>query len=273
MKILNWNCRGLSSPRAIPNLRKIAQQQEPDIIFLSETLARVDKLESLRIALKFEACFTVDVEGRSGGLAVLWKHAAICSILNFSRNFINVLVQEDGKEDWRITSYYGYPERSRRQLAWDLLRNLHGMSAIPWCIIGDFNDLLSQEDKYGLHPHPNSLCDGFRQAVTDCNLVDMPLIGHQFTWIKSRGTNHVIEERLDRALASQEWLLLHPQATLTNLLASHSDHSPILLDSEPQQRSRKNFQFRFENKWLLEDDIKEVVHTGWRGGDDSALEN
>ncbi|GAU30671.1 hypothetical protein TSUD_31430 [Trifolium subterraneum] len=36
-------------------------------------------------------------------------------------------------------------------------------------------------------------------------------------------------ERLDRAMASTSWLQLFPQVRLSNLLASHSDHSPILL--------------------------------------------
>ncbi|GAU25945.1 hypothetical protein TSUD_16830 [Trifolium subterraneum] len=91
--------------------------------------------------------------------------------------------------EWRLTCYYVYPERSRRRAAWDLLRAL----------------------------------------VSDCDLTDIPIEGHQFTWIKSRGTPHVIEERLDRAMASTSWLQLFPQVRLTNLLASHSDHSPILL--------------------------------------------
>ncbi|GAU36186.1 hypothetical protein TSUD_274640 [Trifolium subterraneum] len=117
-----------------------------------------------------------------------------------------------------------------RLAAWDLLRALGNMSSIPWCIIGYFNDLLSQTDKKGIHPHPNGLCMGFRQAVSDCDLTDIPIEGHQFTWIKSRGTPHVIEERLDRTMASTSWLQLFPQ-----------------------------------NSWLKEPDLEDVVVEGWGG--------
>ncbi|GAU43270.1 hypothetical protein TSUD_36200 [Trifolium subterraneum] len=144
---------------------------------------------------------TIDVEGKSGGLAVFWKDSSKCRVLNYTRNFINMLVEDEQWGEWRLTCYYGYPERSRRRAAWDLLRALGNMSSIPWCIIGDFNDLLSQADKKG----------------------------SSVTWIKSRGTPHEIEERLDRAMASTSWLQLFPQVRLTNLLASYSDHSPILL--------------------------------------------
>ncbi|GAU47759.1 hypothetical protein TSUD_387180 [Trifolium subterraneum] len=153
----------------------------------------------------------IGVEGRSGGLPVFWKDSSKCRVLNYTRNFINMLVEDEQWGEWRLTCYCGYPERSRRRAAWDLLRVLGNMSSIPWCIIGDFNDLLAQADKKGIHPHPNGLCMGFRQVVSDCDLTDIPIEGHPFTWIKSRGTPHVIEERLDRAMASTSWLQLFPQ--------------------------------------------------------------
>ncbi|PNX79596.1 endonuclease/exonuclease/phosphatase family protein, partial [Trifolium pratense] len=144
----------------------------------------------------YDSCLSIDVEGCSGGLAVMWKESSSCRVMNYSRNFINLLVEDQNKGDWRITCYYGYPERGRRRNAWQLLRDLCDMSQLPWCIIGDFNDLLSQEDKRGVHPHPNWLCSGFRQAVNDCDLSDIEMAGYSFTWVKSRGTPHMIEERL-----------------------------------------------------------------------------
>ncbi|GAU22559.1 hypothetical protein TSUD_93270 [Trifolium subterraneum] len=188
MIILSWNCRGLGGPSAIPNLKKLAWGHKPDILFLSETLSHNRHIESIRVMLGFDSCLAIDVEGRSGGLAVFWKDSSKCRVLNYTRNFINMLVEDEQWGEWRLTCYYGYPERSMRRAAWDLLRVLGNMSSIPWCIIGDFNDLLSQADKKGIHPHPNGLCMGFRQAVNDCDLTDIPIEGHLFTWIKSRGT-------------------------------------------------------------------------------------
>ncbi|GAU48756.1 hypothetical protein TSUD_185510 [Trifolium subterraneum] len=57
------------------------------------------------------------------------------------------------------------------------------MFSIPWCIIGDFNDLLSQADKKGTSVYLD----------------------------KESRYPHVIEERLDRAMASTSWLQLFPQ--------------------------------------------------------------
>lgn len=109
MKILSWKCRGLSFPSEIPNLKKLAQQQKPDIIFLVETLSNSRKLENIRVLLKFEACLSIDVEGRSGGIVMIWRKVGNCNVLNYSRNFVNIIFTDSEKGDWRLTCYYGFP--------------------------------------------------------------------------------------------------------------------------------------------------------------------
>ncbi|PNX92542.1 ribonuclease H [Trifolium pratense] len=160
----------------VPQSTEVPRVENDDMVNQVERKRRRAEL-SIGTITGFDSCLAIDVEGRSGGLAVLWKDS----------------------------------KRSRRRQAWDLLRELGNMSLLPWCIIGDFNDLLSHEDKKGIHPHPNWLCMGFREAISDYDLSDIPLEGHPFTWIKSRGTNHVIEERLDRAMTNLSWLGLFPQ--------------------------------------------------------------
>jgi len=48
---------------------------------------------------------------------------------------------------WHFTGYYGYLEIERRKETWDFLRTLAQDNTLPWCIMGDFNDILSNEDK------------------------------------------------------------------------------------------------------------------------------
>lgn len=94
MKILNWNCQGVNNLRVIPNLRGMAHKHLPNVIFLSKTLTKTQRLESIRVMLRYNSCLAVDVEGRSGDLAVLSKDSVQCQILKYSRNFINVLIQD-----------------------------------------------------------------------------------------------------------------------------------------------------------------------------------
>jgi hypothetical protein len=103
--------------------------------------------------------------------------------------------------------------------------------------MGDFNDLLSQADKKGALPHPNLLCNGFHSAVSDCDLIDIQLEGYLYTWVKSEGTPNVIQERLDRAMANSEWLIMHLEAKPLKIIASHFNHSPILLHMTPMTQN------------------------------------
>ena len=120
-------------------------------------------------------------------------------------------------------------------------------STLPWCCIGDFNDICSNEEKRGNTPHPAHLMRGFCEAISDSRLQDIPLQGYQFTWERGRGTEHWVEERLDRAVANTNWLSLFPTAKLTNLVAMESGHSPIELQTVQRQVVRQKFRFRFEN--------------------------
>lgn len=111
------------------------------------------------------------------------------------------------------------------------MRQLASVNDFPWACIGDYNDLLPA-DKKGRVEHPQWLYRGFREAVSDCNLIDIPLLGYNYTWHKSRGSVNVVEERLDRAMANPSWHARFPNATLHCLVAPVLDHHPILLTTD-----------------------------------------
>ncbi|RVW43273.1 hypothetical protein CK203_105923 [Vitis vinifera] len=135
--------------------------------------------------------------------------------------------------------------------------------------IGDFNELMHQSEKRGNHPHPGSLIEAFRQAVTDCGLSDLGYVGYAYTWERGRGTTWWVEERLDRALVSVDWKHLFNQSRLIHLSVSTSDHLPVLLELRkfvPRQSLRR---FKYENSWSLEPQCYEVVRQSWGSNGDS----
>lgn len=184
-------------------------------------------------------------------------------MINFSRNFINFELIDSQVGTLRLTGFYGFPESSLRRESWNLLRNLSNNVNHPWCVIGDFNNILSSDDKGSRVPRPSWLINGFRDVVSSCNLIDIPLIGYPFTWEKSKGKLDAVEERLDMALVSESWIQCFPNSKLLNLIAPMSNNSPILLSpDDPPPRSYIH-RFKFENVWLQEPNISEVVASGW----------
>ncbi|XP_074337078.1 uncharacterized protein LOC141674256 [Apium graveolens] len=122
---------------------------------------------------------------------------------------------------------------------WGLLRNFSRDSNLSWRVIGDMNNIISQEEKRGGAAYPQRLIDGFNKALEDAELKDLDLYGHPFKWERGRDTEVWIEIRLDRAL------------------------SPILLDPKTGRLQRSNRRFRFENAWLLEPLCSQIVKDNW----------
>lgn len=87
---------------------------------------------------------------------------------------------------------------------------------LPW------QSTARQDKKKGHVPAQQWLINGFQEAILDCNLIDIPLEGYQFTWRKSLGTAHAVEEDLDRALATPKLFQVYHRARLKNLLAAYS---------------------------------------------------
>uniref|UniRef100_A0A803PEP9 Endonuclease/exonuclease/phosphatase domain-containing protein n=1 Tax=Cannabis sativa TaxID=3483 RepID=A0A803PEP9_CANSA len=215
------------------------------------------------MSLGFEGFFVVVAQGRSGGLALLWKNQEEVKVEPFSTNHIDSLTTLDGQREFRFTGIYGEPNRSLRKNTWDLLRTLHGRSTAPWCLMGDFNNVLCQGEKLGGLPYPSWLIDGFQEVVQQCELIDLDLCGHPFTWEKSRDTAHWIEARWDRAMVSNSWLNLFSSSKLFNLEISSSDHSPLLLDVLFRETIAQARSFKFENFWTSHQDCEDVVRRNW----------
>ncbi|XP_019178334.1 PREDICTED: uncharacterized protein LOC109173550 [Ipomoea nil] len=168
-----------------------------------------------------------------------------------------------GSPKWRLTGFYGYSDRGRRRESWQLLRTLSSLSTLPWVVMGDYNDILDQSEKYGRTPHPQWLINGFRDAVADSGLVDVPFSGHQFTWVKSRGTDHMIEEKLDRFLANDSWLNMFEGAQALSLSTTYSDHLPLVITPVMRPRTRRKARFCFDNMWIREESRREIVAHSW----------
>lgn len=233
MKILVWNCRGLGNPTSVQVLVDIIHSKKPDVVFLIETLVGQIKLEPIRMRLGFEGLLTVENRGHSGGLACFWKSSQLLSIKSFSNRHIDTIVTHPANgRQWRLTGFYGEPDRNRRHLGWNLLKQLSRQENLPWAVVGDFNDIMFPSEKKGGNPQPNWLMEGFREAVDSSGLSNFNFSGHQFTWEKSRGKPEWIQAKLDRILVLDTWRDFFGGAQASSLVTSRSDHLPLLLDLE-----------------------------------------
>ena len=67
-----------------------------------------------------------------------------------NRWYIDALIDSDSEIGiWRLTGFYGNPEAHKRVESWATLTRLGQRFDKPWVCIGDFNEVLSVNEKEG----------------------------------------------------------------------------------------------------------------------------
>ncbi|RYR17605.1 hypothetical protein Ahy_B03g062308 [Arachis hypogaea] len=162
---------------------------------------------------------------------------------------------------WLCNFVYGNPNFKKRQQQWREITVSCRSEGEPQLFIGDFNDILSQVEKVGLHPKPQNQVREFRNFVDSNALIDLELKGGGFTWFSNPRNGFVTRERIDMALGNWQWRMMYPHAYLSSMPATSSDHSPLILDLNPVHNVRRSF--KFEAFWADHEDCENVVRRGW----------
>ncbi|EPS61587.1 hypothetical protein M569_13207, partial [Genlisea aurea] len=261
-----WNCQGMGSPWTVRRLKELIVQFSPSFIFLCETKCSSCKLSWVKNHYPYFGFF-VDAVGASGGLALFWKKELDVSLLSYSKWYIDVSINISfGDVQCRVTGFYDNPISSSRPDSWNLLRRLHRHSLRPWICVGDFNEVLFPHEVSSLASRPTAQMVGFRRALMDCGLTDLPYHGHPFTWSNKRKHPQTVRARLDRAVASTSWLQCYPCTSTSHLSFGGSDHAPLWIQSAPPSAGdglRKSRRFRFEARWMQLPGCDSTIRTAW----------
>ncbi|XP_077251802.1 uncharacterized protein LOC143891029 [Tasmannia lanceolata] len=146
------------------------------------------------------------------------------------------------KSEWLFSGVYGPFTTAEKGLFWEELVKVRERCSHPWCIGGDFNKIKEVGERLGCNRVNNNM-KGFSDFIAVNELVDLPLGGASFTWVRGQSRS-----RLDRFLISGKWLEFVPEVFQKALPHMVSDHCPILLD--PRMESWGPSPFRFEIAWL-----------------------
>ncbi|XP_021746063.1 uncharacterized protein LOC110711934 [Chenopodium quinoa] len=109
--------------------------------------------------------------------------------------------------------------------------------------------------------------NNFRNAINSCALQNVPFTGYEFTYDDGREGIHNTRCRLDRALATDAWLMKFPDSLLIHLDCEWSDHAPIKLVLELQNTMKLGEKpFKFEHILQTDYGCEGVVQNAWEGG-------
>lgn len=115
-------------------------------MFLMETKHCRNVLVDLKVWLGYDRVFTVNPRGLSGGLAVFWKSSIKLDIKFSDKNLIDMHVQF-GDICFFLSCIYGEPAPEGKSKVWERLSRIGVNRKEKWCMIGDFNEILSNNEK------------------------------------------------------------------------------------------------------------------------------
>ena len=210
----------------------------------------------------FSGGWEVPRVGLSGGLILAWTPKQNLKVIHSSEHLIHTNCLDNKGCPLSITFVYGHPEHSKREAVWHKLKSLKCGAHSNWLCIGDFNQVLKQDEKFAFHQGNLVGAPLFQQVIDELQLCDLAASRQRFTWMNNRDDEDFVMERLDRAFASIDWVNSYPLYSLRNLLIIRSDHGPFILDLEVQGPSRKR-PFRFEQMWLTHPGCREMIQQAW----------
>lgn len=230
MRIVVWNVRGLNAPARRNAVFQVVSTVSPSIVCLQETKLEVVSQAIVQHCLgnKFERFFYLPAAGTRGGILLAWDESVtMLSRPHYTPNSLTALVQSLGAREWWMTCVYGPQEDSAKVEFMQELVDIRDLHTGPWLIAGDFNLLVTQDDKSNDMVNRRML-GRFRAKLNRWELKELYLNGRRYTWSNERQVATL--EKIDHVFVSNEWDEAFPSCFLLALGMAVSDHCPLLLE-------------------------------------------
>jgi exonuclease III len=239
-------------------LRECIKTENPDILLLQETKCAGREAEDIfRNSWRNGEFLFQDSVGASGGLAILWNPQTVTLLHPFStRDTLTALFKDiASSKEGVITNVYGPQSIQDKERFIQSLHYIQTLIQSPnWIIGGDFNMILTLEEKAGGSKRLEQDSGMFITLIEQLNMVDIETRNGIFTWSNKRTGHHHVACRLDRFLTTEALLESEPAVEANIMPKTGSDHWPIVFSMDPGFPPRPK-PFRFEKFWLSHPDF------------------
>ncbi|CAN6218601.1 unnamed protein product [Urochloa humidicola] len=261
--VVSWNVRGLGDSDKCDVVKDALSTASPSIICVQETKLHSVTPQKARSFLPVShatSLHSLSANGSRGGVLTAWNASSfsLTSFITRKHTLTTVLTSTTSNHILTITNVYAPSDHRDSHDFLDGLRELKPHISGPWLLAGDFNLVRSAADKKGGAPDAR-LCAAFNATLEDIGVIELPLLDKLFTWSNQRADP--VLARLDRVFVNNEQCAAFPNSTLTSLVRTTSDHTPIL--ASLATTIPKSNLFRFENAWLRNATFLPSVLPSW----------
>ncbi|KAL9227684.1 hypothetical protein vseg_003343 [Gypsophila vaccaria] len=256
-----WNVRGMNSCRKQNEISYFLQNKEIGLFGLIETKVKNNALALVQSNFRHWSVSTNNGYHKGGRIWIVWRPQAYhVQFLEYNAQYVHLKVENLARrQSFYYTVVYAFNSAQDRLPLWNHLRKLASMVSGPWAVGGDFNCVLSADEKVGGNL-PMGV-EQFRRCIADCGLLDVHSVGAYYTWNNRQKAADRVYSKLDRFLINKEWSDCFPDAYAHFLPEGVSDHSPCLIYFSVKDQCRKSF--KYYNMWGKADNFLSVVTMAW----------
>ena len=195
MLIFNLNIRGLGGGIKARYLRQVIAGEGAEIVCIQETKTTIFSDARCFALWGDNEVGWIHNEGENGGgsLLTMWKK----SVLGYESHvmgkrffaFFGKLLRSDMR--CVIVNVYAACTYTDKKRLWEELSNIKAASQdLLWCFCGDFNAVRTKSERKSIYG--SVWCSreiyGFNNFIETNLLLDLPLVGKNYTWFKANGS-------------------------------------------------------------------------------------
>ncbi|XP_060168986.1 uncharacterized protein LOC132599797 [Lycium barbarum] len=200
----------------------------------------------------------------SNKIWIFWYKDIECSIYASEDQMVTYrIINNINAKEFFLSVVYAKSKSTGREFLWGYMRTLASTTNSPWAVCGDFNSILTMDEKFGGKPHRIGKSIPFIECLHDCGLMDIGYSGNRFTWCNERKEDKIIWKRLDRMLVNDKWNDLFANSEVIHLPRVSSDHCPLLITCGNGQENYIKY-FKFLNFWVDQPDFLDIVKDNWK---------
>ncbi|XP_016479310.1 uncharacterized protein LOC107800622 [Nicotiana tabacum] len=231
-----------------------------------ETKVKVKGVERVKRKLGTEWEIVTDyISTLNGRIWVCWKPSLVeVKILMTGSQIVHCQVKDKGSQfSCHTTFVYSFNTVSCRKKIWQHLRLINTTMTEPWIVLGDFNTILTTNDRINGALVQQAEMQDFQDCVEDIGLGQICRRGCKYSW----SNKHVPEDRnyslIDWAIGNQYWFNKYNSLVAHYYQQGCSDHFPILISTEVAKHTLPR-PFRLFNVLLKQEAFAAATQSIWR---------
>ncbi|KAL2250080.1 UNVERIFIED_CONTAM: hypothetical protein Sindi_2481700 [Sesamum indicum] len=260
-----WNVRGLNKRDHQLAVKDIIAEFKLHFIGLLETRVRINNCASIPSFFIPHWKWFMDYDNIGNRIWIAWDYNYIdVDIIEVGNQFIHCRATIRALQEYAdITIVYGAIEVSNRRELWVSLESLVVQCInTAWLVGGDFNAVRDLSEVCGTSGDIRVAMEEFNTCLQNTALLPLPMQGEWYTWHNRSASPRNLWKRLDRMLTNDTWTLRFPSVFYQCLTPRTSDHSPMVVNGDNQQRF--GGMFRFDNFLTLSPDFIPSVQSIWQ---------